>query len=64
MSPRARRSLGQKLIRELVVLVGAVIVDVITMTLIYQVLMHVVVPELTDGFASASAAQVAAPIRS
>lgn len=57
MSPRAQRSLGQKLIRELVLLVGAIIVAAITMTLIYQVIMHVVVPELTDGLASAPATQ-------
>ena len=52
MSPRAKRTLGQKIIREFVLLVGAVIVAAITMTLVYQVIMHVVVPELTNGLAS------------
>lgn len=64
MSPRAKRTLGQKLIREFVLLIGAIIVAAITMTLIYQVIMHVVVPELTNGLASAHATQGAAPARS
>lgn len=62
MSPRAKRSLGQKLIREFVLLVGAIIVAAITMALVYQVIMHVVVSELTDGLASAPTAQGTAPI--
>ncbi|MFF0905358.1 UNVERIFIED_CONTAM: hypothetical protein RF653_16940 [Kocuria sp. CPCC 205316] len=53
MSPRAKRTLGQKLIREFVLLTGAVIVAAITMTLVYQVITNVVAPELTDGLASA-----------
>lgn len=62
MSPRAKRSLGQKLIREFVLLVGAIIIAAITMALVYQVIMHVVVPELTDGLASAPTTQGTAPI--
>ena len=57
MSPHAKRTLGQKIIREFVLLVGAVIVAAITMTLVYQVIMNVVVPELTNGLASAPPAQ-------
>ncbi len=53
MSPRAKRTLGQKLVREFVLLTGAVIVAANTMTLVYQAIMNVVAPEHTDGLASA-----------
>jgi hypothetical protein len=49
MSPRTKRSLGERLIRELVMWVVAAIFVVIAMTIIYQVLMAMVVPELTNG---------------
>lgn len=53
MSPCAKRTLGQKLVREFVLLTGAVIVAAITMTLVYQAIMNVVAPEHIDGLASA-----------
>lgn len=44
MSPRTRHTLGQRLIRELVMWIAAAVVTVIAMTIMYQVIMTVVVP--------------------
>lgn len=54
MSPRTKRSLRERLIRELVMWIAGAIFVVIAMTIMYQVIMAVVVPELTDGMSKAS----------
>lgn len=63
MSPRSHRTLGQKLVRELFRLVGSVIVTVIAMVFMYQMSMHVAVPQLTGGLSSAPAVEAPATTR-
>lgn len=55
--PQRKRTLGQRLIREFVMWIAAAIVAVIAMTIMYQVIMTVVVPELIGGLSSSPAAE-------
>jgi hypothetical protein len=60
MSPLRQRTLGQKLAREIFRLVGSVIVAVIAMAFMYQMIMHVAVPQLSDGLSNAPAVEAPA----
>lgn len=59
MSPRTKRTFGQRLVREFVTWTAAAIFVVIAMTIMYQIIMAVVVPELTNGMSSAPPAEAA-----
>lgn len=62
VSPHTKRTLGEKLIREFAMWTVAAIFVVIAMTIMYQVIITVVVPELTSGMSGAPAMQTTVPI--
>lgn len=58
--PQKKRTLGERLVHELVMWVVAAVFVVIAMTIRYQVIMTVVVPDLTGGMSSSPAVHPAA----